>query len=269
MEKINIIMGIYNCDKYLSESIESILKQTCNDWRLIMCDDGSKDDTYEIALKYQKQYPDKILLIKNDKNMGLNYTLNNCLKYVSSKFIARQDGDDISEPTRLEKELSFLEGHKEYAFITTNMNYFDETGVWGKTKLKEVPEKEDFIKGNPFCHATCMIRKEVMDEVDGYTVDDKLLRVEDYHLWFKIYAKGYKGYNISECLYNMRDDKNAIKRRTWKNRFNEVYVKKIGYKMLNIKKKYYIYAYKSILIGLLPKRLYLILHKKKGEGNAK
>ena len=108
-----------------------------------------------------------------------------------------------------------------------------------------------------------MIRKKVLDEVGWYTVDKKLLRVEDYHLWFKIYAKGYIGYNLSEPLYKMRDNSEAYKRRTWNSRFNSFRLRLIGYKMLEIPFYKYIYCIRPILIYLLPNKFYDILHKEK------
>ena len=77
---ISVIMGIYNCGDTLSEAIECIVNQTFSDWELIMCDDGSNDDTYEIAISYKEKYPEKIIVLQNEKNRGLNYTLNKCLK---------------------------------------------------------------------------------------------------------------------------------------------------------------------------------------------
>lgn len=262
-EKISIIMGIYNCDRYLRESIESILSQTYKNWELIMCDDGSTDNTYKIAKEYENRYPDKIILLKNKENKGLNYTLNKCLEKASGKYIARQDGDDISISTRFEKEINFLRENKDYGFVTSNMILFDESGEWGKTKNKEKPNKIDFVKGSPFCHAPCLIKKEVFEEVKGYSVDKKLLRVEDYHLWFKIYSKGYIGYTIQEPLYKARDDRDAYKRRNYRNRINEARVKIIGFKMLKIPIRYYIYILRPLIVGLLPMRVYDILHKNK------
>ncbi len=101
-------MGIYNCEEYLAESIDSIIDQTYTNWELIMCDDGSTDNTLKIAKRYEKKYPQKIIVMKNYKNMGLNYTLNKCLEKVDSEYIARQDGDDISLPNRLEVEMDFM-----------------------------------------------------------------------------------------------------------------------------------------------------------------
>ncbi|MEO2261829.1 glycosyltransferase family 2 protein [Dorea sp. YH-dor228] len=86
---ISIIMGIYNCAETLPESIESILNQTFTDWELIMCDDGSNDNTYHVAEWYASVYQNKIVLLKNEKNRGLNYTLNKCLEAVKGKYIAR------------------------------------------------------------------------------------------------------------------------------------------------------------------------------------
>lgn len=225
MPRISIIMGIYNCDKYLRESIDSILNQTYKEWELIICDDASADNTYEIAKEYEEKYPHKILVLRNEVNKGLNYTLNKCFKYATGEYIARQDGDDISFQTRLKKEVDFLEKNKEYALVTSSMITFDELGDWGIVRNSERPNKYDFIKGSPINHAPCMIRREVFEEVNGYTVDKKLLRVEDYHLWFKIYERGYIAYSIQEPLYKMRDDFSAIKRRNWKNRVNEVRVR--------------------------------------------
>ena len=74
--EISVIMGMYNCADTLSEAIESILNQTMKEWELIMCDDGSSDATYEVAELYRKRYPEKMILLRNRENRGLNYTLN-------------------------------------------------------------------------------------------------------------------------------------------------------------------------------------------------
>lgn len=261
--KISIIMGIYNCDKYLAQSIESILNQTFSDWELIMCDDGSIDNTFEIAELYRKKYPKKIKLIKNIKNMGLNYTLNRCLEISGGEYIARQDGDDISLPIRLEKEFEFLENNLDYAFTSSDMILFDEKGEWGATNYKMDPNKMDFIINSPFSHPSCIIRKKVIDEVDRYTVNKNLLRVEDYHLWFKLYYAGYKGHNIKEYLYKMRDDKDSYTRRKFKYRLNEVRLRFMGFKMLKLPIISYIYVVKPIFVGLMPSFLYNVFRRKK------
>lgn len=255
-------MGIYNCADTLEEAVESILQQTYDDWELIMCDDGSMDSTYEIATRFSRQY-ENIIAFQNEKNMGLNYTLNKCLEKAKGEYIARMDGDDISLPRRLEKEVAFLDQHKEYAIVSTNMIYFDENGEWGKSNMLEFPQKEDLVRATPFCHAPCMVRREAYECVKGYSVDKKLLRVEDYHLWFKMYSEGYKGYNLQEPLYKMRDDRKATQRRKYKYRINEAHVKRLIMKKFGLSIKNMVYVLRPLIVGAMPEILYEYLHKKK------
>ena len=253
--RVTIISGIYNCADTLDEAVESILNQTYKEWKWVLCDDGSTDDTYQKAKAYADQY-DNIVLIQNDRNRGLNYTLNRCLEYADTEYIARMDGDDISLPDRLEKEVRFLDEHPEYAFVSTGMFYFDEKGTFMQKIPKEHPDQHDFPKRTPFCHAPCMVRKEAFDAVEGYTESDKLLRVEDYHLWIKMYAKGFRGYNIQEALYMMRDDREAYHRRGFKYRVNEARVKTIAVKELGLPFTSNIHALRPLLVALMPEGLY-------------
>lgn len=264
MEKIRIsvIMGIYNCAPTLAEALDSLLAQTYQEFKVIMCDDGSIDDTREIAKRYVDKYPSQFILIKNEKNMGLNYTLNHCLEYADTEYIARMDGDDLSLPERFEKEINFLDNHPEYAIVSGPMIYFDEYGEFRRGKSGGEVTRMHFIKGTPFCHAPCMVRKEAYDKVGGYTVDPKLLRVEDYHLWFKMYAVGYKGYNLGEPLYKMRDDRNAVNRRNWSNRVNEFHVRRIGYVMISIPWYKRFWMLRPIIVNFIPKYIYNLLHQR-------
>lgn len=266
--RISIIMGIFNCAVTLPQAIDSILEQTYKNWELIMCDDGSEDDTYKVAQSYAHRFPEKIVLIKNESNMGLNYTLNHCLEYAKGEYVARMDGDDISLPERLEKEIAFLDSHPEYAIVSTPMIYFDENGEWGKGTAIEIPQLSDFVFHPPFhCHAPCMIRREAYEKVGGYTVDKRFLRYEDCNLWYKLYSAGYRGYNLQEHLYKMRDDRNAYHRRTASSRMRAVYVQYSGFRMIHMPVKYYPYLavefLKSLIIILVPESIYSFLHKRK------
>lgn len=265
--KISVIMGIYNCADTLEEAIECILNQTIIEWELILCDDGSTDDTYSIAEKYVKKYPEKIFLLKNKRNRGLNYTLNRCLKHTRGEYIARMDGDDRCVPERFEKELEVLEREKDIAIVSSDMEYFDETGYWGRISHPIYPVKKDFVHGTPFCHAPCMVRREAYKKVKGYSESKWLLRVEDYHLWIKMYAAGYRGKNIHEPLYQMRDDRNAYARRKFRYRINEAYVKLLAVKMLQLPKWKAIYTVRPIIVGLMPNWLYDKLHKRNLKGS--
>lgn len=263
MPKISVIMGIFNCENTISDAIESIINQTYHDWELIMCDDGSKDNTFDIALQYQKEYPSKIVLLKNEENKGLNYTLNRCLNNARGEYIARMDGDDLCSLNRLEKEVSVLEKELNIDIVSTDMTYFDEKGSWGLVRHPEYPKEKDFIKGSQFCHAPCLVRREAFEKVGGYSESKWLLRVEDYHLWVKMYQKGFRGKNIHESLYQMRDDKNAYQRRKFKYRLNEAYVKVLVIKYFHLPLYYYIFVLRPIIVGLLPMSLYNLLHRKK------
>lgn len=260
-KRISIIMGIYNCESTLEEAIDSILEQTYSKWQLIMCDDGSIDDTYNIAKKYRDRYPEKITLLKNDVNRGLNYTLNHCLKYADGEYIARMDGDDISLPTRFKEEVDFLDSHKEFAIVSTPMIYFDELGDFlvGKGRGKVIPEV--FPKGTPICHAPCMVRREAYEAVNGYTVSPKRLRVEDWDLWIRMYEKGFRAYELEKPLYKMRDGRDAYSRRKMKYRINEARVSAFAVKTLKLKPQQYIWVLRPIIVGLLPGFIYKVLHK--------
>lgn len=262
-KKISVLIGIYNCENTLAEAIDCIIAQTYTNWELILCDDGSKDNTVVVAESYVSKYKDKIILLKNEKNMGLNYTLNKCLEKASGEYIARMDGDDVCNPTRFEKELDFLEKNPEYALVSCQMELYDKDGVFRVVEHKEQPLLKDFIKRSQFCHAGCMMRTKVMKDLGGYTVSDKFLRIEDYELWVRMYLAGYKGYNLQEVLYSMRDDRNAVKRRTFKNRRNESRLIRKICKEGKFPFWMNIYALVPILKWLTPRFVYNILHKKK------
>lgn len=255
-------MGIYNCAPYLQEALESLYAQTYQEFKIILCDDGSTDGTYEIAQKNSTEH-NNIVLIRNEKNMGLNYTLNHCLEYADTEYCARMDGDDISLPTRFETEIKFLDKHPEYAIVSCPMIYFDEKGEFGRGKAGGEPKKEVFNKVVPFCHAPCMVRTEAYKAVGGYSVDKRLLRHEDYNLWMKMFAKGYRGYNLSEHLYAMRDDRTATRRRKLRGRLNGVYAHWLAYRELDLSFFSWLkFSVMNITKGIMPKFMYEYFHKK-------
>lgn len=267
--KISVAMAIYNCAPTLREAIDSIINQTYKDWELILCDDGSTDDTLKIAREYESMY-ENILVIKNEQNIGLAASLNHCIEYAQGDYIARMDGDDISLPDRFEKEMAILESHPEYAIVSCAMINFDENGDWGLQRKPEYPVKTDFAYDSPVCHAPCIMRKNALAEVGYYTVREDLRRGQDYYLWHKFYCKGYKAYNIQEPYYKMRDDKEAAARRGYNmNYWHRVKrsimfckVKTEIFRNLKLPLKYRIYTIRPICVALLPYSLYTLLHKK-------
>lgn len=264
---ISVLMGIYNCADTLAAAIDSILAQTYTDWELILCDDGSADHTYEVAEGYRRRYPEKIVLLKNERNMGLNYTLNRCLEQAKGAYIARMDGDDVSLPHRFAEELAALQAEPDLAVVSCPMIYFDETGDYARGRCgSEYPDPALLVHGPVHCHAPCMVRAEAMRMVGGYSVERKLLRVEDWHLWLKIYAAGGRGRNLAEPLYKMRDDRQAASRRKFRYRMNEAYVAALAVRKLKLPKWKYVFVLRPILVGLLPGPLYRYLHRKKMTG---
>lgn len=267
-KKISILMGIYNCAPTLREAIDSIVAQTYDNWEFIICDDGSRDESHAVALEYAEKDPRRFRIIQNEKNLGLNATLNKCLSLADGDYIARMDGDDLCAPDRFEKEAAFLNAHPEYAIVSCHMTTFDEEGTWGLVTAKETPQVRDFPTTVPmFVHAACMIRREAFLDVEGYTEDKRLLRVEDYHLWYKFYAKGYRGYNLQEALYHMRDDRNAKFRRNAQARKNGIYATFVGFHMVRLPAWMYIYAVKNALVETvkipMPDAVYEFFHKKR------
>lgn len=264
--KVSFIMGIYNCESTLEKSIKSIINQTYTNWELVMCDDGSIDNTYEIAEKYAN-IDSRIRVIKNEKNQGLAFSLNRCIDNAEGKYIARQDADDYSKENRLEIQIEFLENNLEYGFVSSAAFLFDDNGVWGERNTKQYsPNKLDLAKKNPFIHPTVIIRREIINSVNGYTAEKHTYRTEDYDLWFKLYSKGTKGFILEEKLYYFNESQSSYSRKKFKYRIDESKVRLDGYKNLNISKKYYALALRPIIIGLVPKNLLRSIHRINSKG---
>lgn len=259
--KVSILMGIYNCAETLGDAIESILRQSYTNWELIMCDDGSADNTYQVAMEYLEEYPEKIVVIQNKNNIGLAASLNRCAEYATGKYIARMDGDDISVENRFETQVQFLETHPDYDLVGTYMKAFDENGERNIIPIKSEPEKTDLPKFNPFHHATIVMKKDVFDELGGYHASSLTRRAEDVDLWFRFFAAGKKGYNIPEPLYLVREDSTAFKRRTLRHSFEAARVLINGIKLLNLPPQYYIFATKPIISQITPVRIKRMFRK--------
>lgn len=262
MPKVSVIMGLYNCASTLDEALGSLFSQTFQDFEIVACEDGSKDDTWTVACRIASEHKN-LKLLRNEKNLGLNLTLNRCLEVAEGQYIARMDADDISLPTRFAKEVEFLDSHPEYAIVSAPMIHFDESGDFRVGRGKGEPSLKDFAKYSPFCHAPCMVRREAYEAVGGYSVGEYLIRQEDYHLWIKMYKRGYRGFMLSEPLYKMRDDRNALARRNWRSRRNETYVKYLACREFNLPIGCYLYCLKPIILYCMPAGIYRWLHAHK------
>lgn len=262
--KVSIIMGIYNCESTLKDSIESIINQTYTNWELIMCDDCSKDKTFEIAQYYKNKYNDKIILLKNESNLTLGPTLNRCLKYASGKYIARQDGDDLSHRDRLKIQVNFLEKNCEYDLVGTNMISFDNNGENGIHRKVREANKENYLKyGVIFYHATIMMKSSTMKNLGGYSDKWYTIQAEDFELWARFIEQNYKGINIDENLYYVREDIDAYKRRNIKRRLRLIILRFIVNKRLKAHLYLYFFILKDIIAIFIPRNFFIKYYKKR------
>ena len=262
MKKVSILMAVYNTEKTLDEAIESILNQTYKNWQFIICDDCSTDGTYAKLLEYKEKFPEKFVIIKNEQNSKLAYSLNHCLKYADGDYIARMDADDVSLPERFSKQVEFLNEHPEIAVVGTSMIRFDENGDFGELKSYQNPDKYILKTAVPYFHATIMMRRAVMEKIGGYTVEKRTERGQDLDLWFKFYANGFVGANLEESLYKVREDRDAIKRRKLKYDICFVKTRLIGFKMLKFPFSWKIYALKPVLSHFIPYKLKVMRRNK-------
>lgn len=261
--KISVIMGIYNCADTLVEALDSLMAQTYQDFEIVMCDDASTDDTYKVAEEYGRKYPGRTVLIKNEKNSRLAYSLNRCLKEAHGEYIARMDGDDKCLPDRFEKQVKYLDEHPDCDVVGTYMQHFtEEAGLGDIVKSVEFPDKYTIKEHIPFNHATIMMRKSVYDALGGYTVSPLTMRSQDREMWFRFYKAGYSGCNIPEPLYLMREDLNAFKRRTARVRWNGYLITRNGYKLLGFPWHWRIKPFfKCIIKIIIPFRIQRLLRK--------
>ncbi|MBA2857947.1 glycosyltransferase involved in cell wall biosynthesis [Methanococcus maripaludis] len=205
---VSVIMPNYNNEKYLPEAIESIVKQTYENFEFIIIDDCSTDDSWDIIQNYAKK-DNRIKAFKNEHNLKIVKTRNRGFDLMSpdSKYIAIFDSDDISMPERLEKQVAFLEKNPDYGLIGSHTYIINENSkIIGyrkyETNLKKIIK--NMVKKNQFAQPSVMIRKSVLDEVGFY--DEKYTRCQDYELWFRI-AKSFKIGILDEFLIKYRISK--------------------------------------------------------------
>lgn len=199
---VSVVMSVYNGERYLREAIESTLKQTFKDFEFLIINDGSTDSTVEILKGYKDP---RIKIINNKKNIGLTKSLNKGLRIARGEYIARQDADDVSAPERLEKEINFLEKHRDYAVVGTFVKILNEDSevIGLLDRLTEDNQiRERFGTDNCITHGSAVIRKKCLLDVGFY--DESIVRAQDYELWLRLSEK-YRLANIPEYLYMWRE----------------------------------------------------------------
>ncbi len=207
--KISVVMSAYNRPQYAKEAIESILNQTYKDFEFIIIDDCSTDNTANVIQEYANK-DDRIVFIKNKKNMDYNYNLRKGFEMAKGEYIARMDDDDISMPTRFEKQVKFMDENPDITVLGTFIEIFGNPDVKSWITLTDSDELAIAMNFyNPMCHPSVMIRKSFLRE-HNLNYSPKELYAEEYHLWKEIILRGGKLANLPETLVSYRCHKKSV-----------------------------------------------------------
>lgn len=260
--EISVIMSVYNDEKFLRESIESILTQTFKNFEIIICNDCSTDGSEKIIQEYSKK-DSRIVYISNQENIGLAASLNRCIQIARAPYIARMDSDDISLHDRLEKQYQFLEENEKYDVLSGQAELIDSYGKTYAITQRKGQELTIFegVKKSCIIHPTVMMRKESLNKVKNYTVSNITRRGQDYDLWMKFLYNKYRIYISSSIYLKYREDLLMMKKRKYKFRITEFKMKYHWMKKINVPKYYYFYAFKPLVVGFIPNKIIHLFHK--------
>ncbi|MBD2655385.1 glycosyltransferase [Synechocystis sp. FACHB-383] len=237
--KVTVLMPVYNGEKYLREAIDSILHQTFIDFEFLIIDDGSTDNSIEIIKSYKDN---RIILIKNNYNQGLVYSLNRGLNLARGIYIARMDCDDISLPERFKKQVDFLDKNPEIGLLGTWVKVIDKNKLcqaYWQYPIEDMSIKWSLCFCCPFAHPSVMYRKKIILNQGGYS---KILSdSEDYDLWSKL-SKVTQMHNLPEiALFYRQHASNITKTQNSqrqsastqiiKKNINEILNRDIGYEL--------------------------------------
>jgi len=200
---VSTVMSSYNSEKTISASIESILNQSYKNIELLIIDDCSTDNSYEILKEYELNY-DSINVFRNNKNIGLTKSLNIILKKTKGKFIARQDADDTSRKFRFENQLNFMNKFRLDA-CTTKAEIIQNNKIIPNLSYY-LPNRMIINFKNPFIHGSLMIRNDVIKNLNYY--DERFYYAQDYKLMRDLIYSNYKIKIINQTLYNLNMENN-------------------------------------------------------------
>lgn len=259
--KISIIMSVFNAEKYLAESITSILKQSYTNFELLIIDDKSGDNTLEILTSFEKK-DGRIKIIVNDTNKGLTKNLNHLLQIADGDYIARMDADDISINHRFEKQIEFFKFHPDIDILGSySYNINEEGKVIGERKVPIT--NEEILKIlpvlNPMTHPTVMFRRVAIEKLHGY--DEKYRTSQDYSLWFKAAGLGMRFYNIPEFLLKYRMNDKYLSRKSFRYRINEFKIKMNSYPYIQHPWYKYYMAFLSLILAFIPSAIFKFLKR--------
>lgn len=262
----SVLMSLYDKEKpeYLNLCLESLSKQTLLADEIVLVYDGYINPHLdEVVKKWCASLPIKI--IKLEKNVGLGQALNKGLVHCTHEIVARMDTDDICDERRFEKQMSLMESESELSILGSDIQEFEESQNV-ITSHRHVPKTTSAVMKaiklkSPFNHMTVMFKKSDILSVGGYQEHHYM---EDYNLWLRLMAKGYKAKNIPEYLVTVRVGRDMLSRRHgFKYVISEFKLaklkKQLGY--LGMIESAYIFAIRSlprIMPIFIMKRIYKI-----------
>lgn len=207
---VTVILPIYNGQSYLESAINSVLQQSYSDFELVIINDGSVDDSASIV----ESFSDPRIRFYQQQNQGLAATLNKAIGLARGKYIARQDQDDVFFPSRLQKQFDFLEQNLDVAIVGVAAEVW--VGHARTNRMLAHPADDASIRfgllfDNYFVHSSVMLRRCVLEEVDGYSEDKSRQPPEDYELWSRV-MRTHKLANLPEALMAYREVPNSMSR---------------------------------------------------------
>lgn len=254
-KKVSIIMSTYNVEGYIIDCLESILKQTYNNFEVLIVDDNSSDSTVKtIESVIQKDARVKIINV-NSINQGLTKNLNKLIQNSTGEYIARMDADDICEPNRLEEQVKFLEENKEISVVGSIAYQINDEGHkkedYRKVPLTHEEITKTILTVNPMIHPSTMFRKEKILNIGGYNEDYRT--AQDYELWFRCIANNLKLANINKPLLQYRVADNHASKRSFSYRMLDAKIRWNGTKNIGVMlPKRVVSVSIPLIIGALP-----------------
>lgn len=200
---VSIIMSAYNSEAYIKEAIESVQKQTYQNWELLIVDDFSTDGTYSILVDYtNNDY--RIKCFHNTENKGLTYNLVQLCHYAKGRYVARLDADDICKSDRIEKQVALM-NKKDFDIVCSYAQ-----GIGDKNSLLKVSKDGEVLRANllffnPIVHSTVMFVND-----GSFIYDTNFKKSQDYDLWDRMSSEKKKFGVIPEALVYFRFHKNQI-----------------------------------------------------------
>ena len=200
---VSVLLPVYNGEKFLEKSIKSVLKQTFTNFELLIYNDGSTDSTATIISLFDD---DRIQLFESHENKGIVHALNFLIDKARGFLIARIDADDVWYPNKLEKQIHFINSHREIVLVGCFARLIDDKGLEFKTKFKQYSDYNEIRKyllnSNFIIHSSVLIRKRLFNYIGKYR--EKYLHTEDYDLWLRVLYSNLRFLILPEVLLDYR-----------------------------------------------------------------